>query len=646
MRLIILIFIIQNQSLIANDKRLPKTIKRLFRGTVFEIVGEILQNAQRAGATEIHFYLDPEAKTITIQDDGTGIVPEKESWARILRMADSFYKDETIENNQNPMGLGLLSLFALEAVESVRISSRGKTVLIDAKKLWEAEDYWANRTDLIENVSDYADGFEIVINYQEPETISSYEQLANKFENALTKIGESGGYAAPRGYKNYLRVFFNESLVDTSIPSKCVPAGANLIIDTNYEGNRLRIGQSFHEFSDYGYVVWYGQIIKVESNIPFLLEVSTGSPVTPLAPTRNTLVKDRKLENLKKFVEDTVFATLADETAACRMKPQFIKRLYHLYSARAMNELPVCVVREINAPVSGEVDGYDDFYDLGEEKVLTYRQIETDRIEIFESDVSRIRLAEDNSFYPFDFNQHLLPTDSNESSLENQSKKTDLPEWIEISEGLPSFAGVLGGTIHRFVAGNRQKLPLKKIYWKPGEAIEKFFVRAGEYAVIANNADPTDADFCPVSGQVFVFEYTGNFDIEEIDGLCVGLPISDDGNFIEEATKWLGLYGKACFSPSDDYDYDQQENDFDASISHLVLKLRRDTLSTNWSFSELKSVGGRSITTNGNGHLQDSSAANISQINFSLEATETTLCVKLDNGQEISLKVAAHTYVN
>ena len=636
----------ENTSLIVNEKRLPATIKRLFRGTVYEIVGELLQNAQRAGASEIYFRLDREAKLITVCDNGSGILSDSESWSKLLRMADSFYRNETVEKNQKPMGLGLLSLFALEAVETIRISSRRKTVLIDAKKLWEIDGYWANWTKLIEKFPDRKDGFELIISYQEPETISSFEQLANKFEIALTKVVDSGGYAAPRGYENYLRVFLNGKAVDTSIPAKCVPAGANLIIDTAYEGNRLRIGQSLHDFSDHGYVVWYGQIIKVESNIPFLLEVSTGSPVTPLAPTRHTLVKDRKLENLRQFVEDTVFETLAKEKTARRMNPQFIKRLYRLYSARAMKELPVCVVREIYTPANGEIDGYDDFYDLGEEKVLTYRQIEKDRIDIFESHISRSRLAEDNSFYAFDFNRHLSQANSTETSRENQTKENDSPEWFETSEGLPSFAAVLGGTIRRFIAGNRQKLPLKKIYWKPGEAVEKFFVRAGEYAVVSANADPTDADFRPVNGQIFVFEYTGNFDIEEIDGLCAGLPISDDGNFIEEAAKWLTLYGKACFSPSDDYDYDQQESDFDASISRLILELRRDTLSTNWNFSELKSVVGRTIIAAGNGHSQNSSAANISQIKFTQVQGETALCVKLDNGQEVFLKVAAHTYVN
>ena len=314
----------ENPSLIVNEKRLPATVKRLFRGTVYEIIGELLQNAQRAGATEVHFILNREAKTVTVRDDGTGISNDAESWAKVLRMADSFYSNPTVENNQNPMGLGSLSLFALEAVTNVRISSRGKAVSIDTKKLWEAENYWATWTDLIEDAEKYVDGFEMVISYEEAAATSEHYQLAHKIKYALTKAGDSGRIAAARGYQNFLSIFLDEKPVDTSIPSECLPASDNLIVDTFYEGNRLRIRQAIHDFSDYGYIIWYGQIIKVESNIPFLLEVTTGSPVTPLAPTRTYLVKDQKLENLKQFVEDSLFETLADEAKALKMKPQFI----------------------------------------------------------------------------------------------------------------------------------------------------------------------------------------------------------------------------------------------------------------------------------------------------------------------------------
>lgn len=85
------------------------------------------------------------------------------------------------------------------------------------------------------------------------------------------------------------------------------------------------------------------------------------------------------------------------------------------------------------------------------------------------------------------------------------------------------------------------------------------FARAGEFAVVTVDKDPVESDFRPVIHQVFVFEYAGNFDIEEVEGLYVGLPINNESNLLDEAVNWLGSFGKACFSPNDDYDYELQE---------------------------------------------------------------------------------------
>ena len=253
-------------SLIVNEKGLPATIKRLFKNSVSEIVGELLQNAQRAGATEIRFYLDPENNTINVRDNGSGVAPGTTSWSRILRMADSFYSDSQVETNQNPMGIGLLSLFALDAVTSVSINSNDRKVTIETDKLWKSECYWANWTDLITDTSDSIDGFELTIKYDEAETTFSYNRLAHKFEYALTKFGDGCGFAPPRGYQNFLKILLDGKAVDTSLPAECVPEGGDLLFDGFYENNRLRIASSVSPYRASAFVVWYGQIIRIDSH--------------------------------------------------------------------------------------------------------------------------------------------------------------------------------------------------------------------------------------------------------------------------------------------------------------------------------------------------------------------------------------------
>ena len=633
-------------SLIVNEKRLPATVKRLFKNSVAEIVGELLQNAQRAGAKEIHFENNQETHTITVRDDGSGVSPDTASWSRILRMADSFYENSEVETNQKPMGVGLLSLFALDGVNTVSISSRGRCATIETGLLWESENYWANWTDLIRDAPETVEGFELTVKYDEPEETFSYNRLAHKFEHALTKSGDNHFFAAPRGYQDFLKIFLDGKVVDATLPAECVPIGDALLYDGFYENNRLRIGQSANPYRAYAFVVWFGQIIKLNSEIPFLLEVKSGSPVTPLAPTRVSLVDDGKLSDLRQFVADTIFDALANEDAARKIKPAFVKRLYAAYPARAGKELPVCVVREVASPPDRIIESYADYCDLGTEKVLSYRVIEKEAIEIFESGVSVLTSALRRLPNHFGFSPNLPPSaEKTEADEENSVAENPTDMWTETGEGAESFAVAVGGAIRFLVAGNREKLPLKKIYWKPGAVLRSIFTRAGEFAAVAVDTDPVESDFCALTEPVFVFEYTGNFDIEEIEGLCVGLPVTDESDLLDEAAQWLSDYGKACYSPDDDYDYDTQESNFNDSISRLILDLRGDVLSTNWSFNELKTLVGKIIAANA-GANRNYAGIQITSIEFLSGNEEAKMMVRLANDSEITLKIASHTYLN
>lgn len=75
------------------------------------------------------------------RDDVAGIAPNNDAWERVLPMADSFYSNPAVEENQNPVGVGLLSLLALEQVTDISKSSRGETATIETSKLWNYEDY-------------------------------------------------------------------------------------------------------------------------------------------------------------------------------------------------------------------------------------------------------------------------------------------------------------------------------------------------------------------------------------------------------------------------------------------------------------------------------------------------------------------------
>jgi len=104
--------------------RLLSKADRLFTGTVDGRIIEILQNARRAGATEVR--ITNKDGFVTVQDNGCGI----EDFQKLLDLGGSGW-DEKMEAGEDPAGVGLFSLTPIE----VTILSGNKKTIID-KEGW------------------------------------------------------------------------------------------------------------------------------------------------------------------------------------------------------------------------------------------------------------------------------------------------------------------------------------------------------------------------------------------------------------------------------------------------------------------------------------------------------------------------------
>jgi hypothetical protein len=109
------------------NPRLLSKADRLFTGTVDGRIIEILQNARRAGATEVHIINS--AGQVTVQDNGRGIA----DFAALLDLGRSGW-DERTESAEDPAGVGVFCL----APREVCITSGGTKVVI-AGKGWTGE---------------------------------------------------------------------------------------------------------------------------------------------------------------------------------------------------------------------------------------------------------------------------------------------------------------------------------------------------------------------------------------------------------------------------------------------------------------------------------------------------------------------------
>lgn len=100
-----------------NEERFFKTMGHLFASS-YSFLGELMQNARRAGASGIDFTYDDDKKTLMVVDDGKGV----EDFAVLIQFCESKWGEDVVHNDK-PFGMGLYSLFF--ACDTVRVRSRG-----------------------------------------------------------------------------------------------------------------------------------------------------------------------------------------------------------------------------------------------------------------------------------------------------------------------------------------------------------------------------------------------------------------------------------------------------------------------------------------------------------------------------------------
>ncbi|MCF6252739.1 MAG: ATP-binding protein [Methylococcaceae bacterium] len=94
------------------------------------VISELMQNARRAGATEIRFTIKDDY--LTIDDDGVGI----DDFSNLLTVASSGWDAETIQK-ESPFGLGFLA--ALYACKTINIQSNGILLEASTQKILDQE---------------------------------------------------------------------------------------------------------------------------------------------------------------------------------------------------------------------------------------------------------------------------------------------------------------------------------------------------------------------------------------------------------------------------------------------------------------------------------------------------------------------------
>jgi len=587
--------IVIDMATMINEDNLFKTLRRTFANALSEMLGEVLQNSQRAGATrvEIATSAGKEQSIVTIEDDGRGIA----DWRALLVVAQSDF-DRAVMEDQAPMGVGFGSVLAYDGIASVGIASGGRSLHIETGRWWEDRAYregWEGRLEAV----DMPTGTRL--------TLTGATGLAGAVARAFIPDRYDTEKAVARGYQGILTV----TVDGREAPVDVLPANALTEADTpydklvtdivdDYEGNlvRIRIGNAKPRgYHSTGLVAnWYGQLVKHGwPHGDVYLEVRQGRPINPKAPTRQGLIRDEALRRFEAWVTDRMFAHVAALPFE-EVTPRHLHALHDVDPARFAREIPYVVVQRLN-PIADSVHNSDEV-DTRTSEIVPRARLAAMELAAFDvtlacpvclsgSDAharqARAKAEARRAEYAARDEAWRGPHDG-----VDEAAFMPCNHGASYSYGLSSFARALGLGIAAVATGHT---PDRRLWWMPADPDPRFArhgdiaTRPGRWGWGLGDEPPTEWRDLPEGRPVFVFDQTAHWDWNSEGDLVCYAPAG--------LRDFLETYGWASFEASDDADDDGDygEKSFGRSIGVIIRALMGpDVVKAEWSLDDLQNL--------------------------------------------------------
>ena len=260
------------------SKRLLSKASRLFTGTLDGRIIEILQNARRAGATEVT--ITNEKGLVTVRDNGTGI----EDFSKLLDLGDSDW-DQAMEEAEDPAGVGIFCL----APRKVTICSNGKKIVI-------SKDGWTGKPVELTKVGDSGKGTVLTF-ADEPWGLSQVKRHA-VFSGMKVIVD---GKTCPQ---------------EPFVSSRAAPhpeLGCRIEVRNRDHLNQWHNQWRGSYFCDDILVNFHGQVVKfsympVHECLCYLVDM-TGDPtgIRMMLPARTQLIQNKAFKALKAAIEKEAY---------------------------------------------------------------------------------------------------------------------------------------------------------------------------------------------------------------------------------------------------------------------------------------------------------------------------------------------------
>lgn len=554
---------------LTNDVRLRSSLRRLFTGQIDEILGELFQNSQRAGASTVEIHTTTNA--FTIADDGHGLLGGTNGFWRLLRIAESYFASPEVVD-QDPMGLGINSLLAHEAVQTVMFTSNGLQLCIETSRWWNEPEYYSTWVERLVAVEQDSPGLRI--------DITCSETLVEQLHKALKSVE---GYPShfqrkwspAQGYDGLLSIICDGTSVVTTLPKWTQPKVP--FLKTSYMGQDLIIGGAWDKESGYnswdrgsGVINWYGQLIGTPRGIgafSYILTVRSGRCVNPLSPSRRGLIDDTAFSALEQFIRDSIFQYIAGLEHREQITPSLVQAAYSLDIVRAAREIPYIVV----APWTGlddecnvsalEATGKDQLATIVDLPLLVHPSVRVDS-----------RTAVVNETYTcWD---PVMTTD--------QAEQAASSPWRPFEYGIDAFIADLKAADlapYHLVCGPRAGVTIHYLYWRPGTARDDAFNERGRWGLSASVESEPESWF-DVTQTVFAFNESACTDPKDVDWV-VGT--KDPQHFLANEV-WYG------FGPSEDEDYWPQEEEYREACMAWLRAIIGNCVPFNFCYSQLQNM--------------------------------------------------------
>jgi len=256
------------------NPRLLTKADRLFTGTAEGRVIEILQNARRAGATEVR--ISNKDGFVTVEDNGSGI----EDFQKLLDLGGSGW-DEKLEAGEDPAGVGLFSL-----------APRQVTIISENSKVVITKNGWTGTPMTVTKSANYVKGTTLEFTDEKPWDMELVEKHA---------------------------VFGGIRVIVDGKYCHSMPFCSGEAVHYEDPGCRIEVVKEISKYHSQWTATWYygrvlvnfhGQVVQLDywpsknrPDLTILVDIADQTDIRLMLPARTRLVENKAFEQLKAAIE-------------------------------------------------------------------------------------------------------------------------------------------------------------------------------------------------------------------------------------------------------------------------------------------------------------------------------------------------------